>query len=127
MRLRVGRRTGFMIPGPPAGEAVRPAEGGRMYVRVTTMAFLVDKFAEGVRVFEESVLPAARAQEGFRAAYLLSDRAAGRAVALTFWENEAAARANEKNRYYQDQLVKFLPYFTAAPVREGYEVFVEAR
>jgi heme-degrading monooxygenase HmoA len=116
-----------MIPGPPAGEAVRPAEGGRMYVRVTTMAFLVDKFAEGVRVFEESVLPAARAQEGFRAAYLLSDRAAGRAVALTFWENEAAARANEKNRYYHDQLVKFLPYFTAAPVREGYEVFVEAR
>lgn len=127
MRLRVGRRTGFMIPQPPEGEAHPPAQGERLYVRVTTMAFLVDKFDEGVRLFEESVLPAARAQRGFRAAYLLSDRAAGRAVALTFWENEAAAVANEKNRYYQDQLVKFLPYFTAAPVREGFELLVEAR
>jgi len=127
MRLRVGRRTGFMIPGPPANGSVRPGEGERMYVRVTTMAFLVDKFDEGVRIFEESVLPAARAQHGFRAAYLLSDRPAGRAVALTFWENEAAALANERNRYYQDQLVKFLPYFTAAPVRDGYEVIVESR
>ena len=126
MRLRVGHRTGFMIPGPekpPNAQAGR----GAMYVRVTTMMFRLDAYDQGVRIFEESVVPAAKAQKGFRGAYLLGDRAQGRAVALTFWENEAAALANEENRYYQEQLVKFLPNFTADPVREGYEVIVESR
>ena len=98
-----------------------------MYVRMTTMTFLVEKYEEGVRIFDGSVVPAAKAQKGFRAAYLLGDRVGGRAVALTFWDDEASAVANEENRYYQEQLVKFLPHFTAPPVREGYEVLVEAR
>ncbi len=126
MNFRVGRRTGFMIPGP-ADSGKRPtAAGGNMFVRVTTMTFRLETYEEGVRLFEESVVPAARAQRGFRGAYLLGDRAAGRAVALTFWDDEAAAVANEENRYYQEQLVKFLPNFTAPPVREGYELVVEA-
>ena len=128
MNLRVGRRSGFMIPGPdrrgPDGRAVK---GATMFVRMTTMMFRAETYDEGVRIFEESVVPAARAQKGFRGAYLLGDRAVGRAVALTFWDDEAAALANEENRYYQEQLVKFLPNFTSPPVREGYEIVVEAR
>lgn len=127
MNLRVGQKSGFVIQGPGRGEDRRPAEGGRMYVRMTTMIFRAETYDEGVRIFEESVVPAARAQKGFRGAYLLGDRAAGRAVALTFWDDEAAARANEENRYYQEQLVKFLPNFLSPPVREGYEVVVESR
>jgi len=116
-----------MIPGP-ADSKNRPAkEGGPMYVRMTTLTFHADKADEGIRLFEQSVIPAARAQKGFRAAYLLADRPAGRCVALTFWDDEAAAVANEENRYYQEQLVKFMPLFTSAPVREGYEVVVESR
>jgi heme-degrading monooxygenase HmoA len=115
-----------MIPG---AEGRSTAQAGRdaMYVRVTTMMFRLETYDQGVRIFEESVVPAARAQKGFRSAYLLGDRAQGRAMALTFWENEAAALANEENRYYQEQLVKFLPNFRSAPVREGYEVVVESR
>ncbi|HSA96938.1 MAG TPA: hypothetical protein VLJ16_12870 [Acidobacteriota bacterium] len=97
-----------------------------MYARQTTMSFRAEMYDEGIRLFETSVVPAARAQKGFRAAYLLGDRASGRAVALTFWDDEASAVANEENRYYQEQLVKFLSHFTAPPVREGYEVVVEA-
>ena len=98
-----------------------------MYVRMTTMTFRIDKYDEGVRMFKESVVPAAKMQKGFCGSYLLGDRKAGRAVALTFWDDEAAALANEENRYYQEQLVKFLPNFTSPPVREGYEVVVESR
>ena len=98
-----------------------------MYARLTTMSFRTDRADEGARLFETSVVPAARAQKGFRAAYLLSDRKSGRAVALTLWDDEAAAVANEENRYYQEQLIKALPLFTAPPVREGFEVVVEAR
>ncbi len=126
MKLRVGRRTGFMIPAPAEHRGPGAAEGGRMYARLTTMSFRVEAADEGVRLFEQSVVPAARAQKGFRAAYLFSDRKTGRAVALTLWDDEASALANEKNRYYQDQLVKFLPLFTAPPVREGFELEVAA-
>ncbi|MGZ5555816.1 MAG: hypothetical protein ACXW3H_08780, partial [Candidatus Aminicenantales bacterium] len=59
--------------------------------------------------------------------YLLADRRGGRCVALTFWDDEAAALANEENRYYQEQLVKLLPYYASPPVREGFEVVVESR
>lgn len=127
MRLRVGRRTDYVIPGP-AGDTPRPTtQGGTMYVRMTTLSFHRDRAEEGIRIFDESVVPAARAQKGFRGAYLLADREAGRCVALTFWDDEASARANEENLYYQEQLVKFMPLFTSAPVREGYEVVVESR
>ena len=98
-----------------------------MFVRMTTLSFVIDKADEGIRIFEKSVVPAARAQKGFRAAYLLADRAIGRCVALTFWEDEASAAANEHNRYYQEQLVKFLPLYASPPGREGFEVVVEAR
>ncbi len=127
MRLRVGRRTDYVIPGP-AGDASHPtAQGGTMYVRMTTLSFHRDKAEEGIRIFDESVVPAARAQKGYRGAYLFADREAGRCIALTFWDDEASARANEENLYYQEQLVKFMPLFTSAPVREGYEVVVESR
>jgi heme-degrading monooxygenase HmoA len=126
MKLQVGRRTGFMIPVPAEGDPSRTAEGVKIYARLTSMSFRVEAADEGVRLFETSVVPAARAQKGFRAAYLFSDRKTGRAVALTLWDDEASALANERNRYYQDQLVKFLPLFTAPPIREGFELEVVA-
>lgn len=122
MKLRVGRRTGFMIPVPAGDRQARSADEAKIYARLTTMSFRAEAADEGVRIFETSVVPAARAQKGFRAAYLFSDRKTGRAIALTLWDDEASALASEKNRYYQDQLVKVLPFFTAPPVREGFEL-----
>jgi heme-degrading monooxygenase HmoA len=127
MRLRVGRRTGFMIPATADSKDRRPTVGGNIYVRMTTLTFRVEMYDEGLRIFEESVIPAARAQKGFRGFYVLADRQAARCVALTFWDDEASAVANEENRYYQEQLVKFMPLFLSDPVREGYELVLEAR
>jgi len=94
---------------------------------MTTLTFRIEKAEEGIRIFEESVVPSAQTQKGFRGAYLLADRQAGRCIALTFWDDEASAVANEENRYYQEQLVKFLPLFTSVPVREGFELVFEMR
>jgi heme-degrading monooxygenase HmoA len=129
MKLRVGRRTEIVIPTPAEGRNHLTREGGNMYARLTTLSFRIEKADEGLRVFETSVVPAARAQKGFRAAYLLGDRKTGRSVAMTLWDDEAAAVANEDNRYYQEQLIKFLPIITSPPIKEGFEVelFVEAR
>lgn len=128
MKLRVGRRSDIVIPTPAEGRGHRAGEGENMYARLTTLSFRVEMADEGVRIFETSVVPAARAQRGFRAAYLLGDRKSGRSVAITLWDDEAAAVANEENRYYQEQLVKFLPIISSPPIKEGFEVelFVEA-
>lgn len=98
-----------------------------MYVRITTLTFRTEMYDEGIRIFEESVIPAARGQKGFRGFYVLADRTTARCVAMTFWDDEAAAKANEENLYYQEQLVKFMPLYVTAPVREGYELVIEAR
>jgi heme-degrading monooxygenase HmoA len=129
MNLRVGKRSGFVIPGAPGGpDADRTAAGGgAMFVRMTTLTFRVERYDEGIRIFNESVIPAARAQKGFRGFYVLADRKSARCVTMTFWDDEASALANEENLYYQEQLVKFMPLFASAPVREGYEVVIEYR
>lgn len=97
-----------------------------MYVRMTTLTFRLERYDEGIRIFNESVIPAAKRQKGFQGFYVLADRKAGRCVALTFWDNEAAAVANEENLYYQEQLVKFMPLFLSDPLREGYELVIES-
>lgn len=127
MNLRVGSRSGFMISGSGPGRGRHPPQGGPMYVRMTTLTFRLEMYDEGIRIFNESVIPAARGQKGFRGFYVLADRESARCVALTFWDSEAAANANEENLYYQEQLVKFMPLYTSAPVREGYELVIESR
>jgi hypothetical protein len=47
-------------------------------------------------------------------------------MAITFWKSEKDALANEHNRYYQEQLAKFLDFYQTPPFREGYEVTVKA-
>jgi heme-degrading monooxygenase HmoA len=98
-----------------------------MYARVTIMAFKKGATDEAVRIFERSVLPAARDQKGYGGSYFLADRGTDKCIAVTFWQSEADAAANEENRYYQEQLVKFMALYTVPPIREGYEVAVEHR
>jgi len=93
-----------------------------MFARLTIVQVKIDKLDETMKIFEESVIPAAKSQKGYRGAYLLTDRKTGKGISLTFWNTEKNAIANEKSGYYQEQLNKFKGLFTAPPVREGYEV-----
>jgi heme-degrading monooxygenase HmoA len=95
-----------------------------MFARVTTLQFKKGTTEDGIGIFEHSVIPAAKAQRGYRGAYLLADREADRCIAVTFWDSAEDAAANEQNRYYQEQLVKFMNLFSAPPIREGYDVAV---
>jgi heme-degrading monooxygenase HmoA len=98
-----------------------------MFARVTTLAFKKGTTDEAVRIFETSILPAARVQKGYRGSYFLADREADKCVAVTFWDAASDAAANEENRYYQEQLVKFMTIYSAPPIREGFDVAVENR
>ncbi len=96
-----------------------------MFARVTNVQTKVDKLDETIKIFEESVLPAAKSQKGYRGAYLLTDRKTGKGVSISLWDSEEDAVANEESGYYQEQVSKFKDFFIAPPVREGYEVSLQ--
>jgi heme-degrading monooxygenase HmoA len=77
------------------------------------------------RLFEDSVVPALRDQDGYEGAYvLLSDQ--GKVLALTFWESEAAAQAGLQGtqNFYVEQVEKFVTLYRSPPGREMYDVVV---
>ncbi|HSJ73291.1 MAG TPA: antibiotic biosynthesis monooxygenase [Miltoncostaeaceae bacterium] len=64
-----------------------------MYARVSSYEFPPERADEIVRSFDEDDdLPALA---GVAEAYLLVDRAAGRALTMTVWESEEALRSSE--------------------------------
>jgi heme-degrading monooxygenase HmoA len=97
-----------------------------MYTRLTIMQVDTDRIDEGIEFYEESIVPAAKTQKGFRGIYLLVDRKTGKSISLTLWDSEEHAIANEKSRYYQEQVVKGVQFYTKPPIREGYEVVIQA-
>jgi len=97
-----------------------------MFARLTSAQIKTKKIDEFIRLYERSVVPAAKSQKGYRGAYLLVDRKTGKGISITLWNNEEDAIANEKSRYYQEQLAKFITFYAKPPIREGYEVTVQA-
>jgi len=96
-----------------------------MFARLTTVQMKRDKIDEGVKIFEQSVIPTAKAQKGYRGAYLLTDRKTGKGVSIALWDSEQDIVASEESGYYQEQLSKFKDTMVAPSVREVYEVSVQ--
>lgn len=97
-----------------------------MYARITTGETKVNWIDTFVKIYEESVVPAAKSQKGYCGAYFLVDRKTGKCISITLWDREEDALANEESHYYQEQLVKVMNILTKPPIREGYEVVVQA-
>ena len=97
-----------------------------MFARLTVVQAMPDKIDEVTKIFEESVVPVAKSQKGYKGVYLLVDRKTGKGVSCSLWDSEEDAIANEQSGYYQEQVGKFKDFFTAPPVQEGYEVVVQA-
>ncbi len=97
-----------------------------MYARITTAETKVNWIDTFVKIYEESIVPAAKSQKGYCGAYCLVDRKTGKGVSITLWDCEEDALANEKSHFYQEQLVKVMNILTKPPIREGYEVVVKA-
>jgi len=97
-----------------------------MFARLTTAQVPIDRIDRFIKIYEESVVPAAKSQKGYKGIYLFVDRKTGKGVSMGLWESEEDAIANEENRFYQEQVAKFITFYTIPPIREGYEVVVQA-
>ncbi len=84
----------------------------------------MDKIDELIKLFEDSIAPAAKSQKGYQGAYLFTDRKIGKGYVISLWDSEEDAVANEQSGYYKEQVGKAVEFFKGPPVREGYDVFV---
>ena len=97
-----------------------------MFARFTKVQVNVDKIDETIKLYEDSVVPSAKSQKGFRGITLFTDRKTGNGYSISLWDSEEDAIAKEQTGYYKEQVGKFAEYMTAPPVQEGYEVVVQA-
>ena len=97
-----------------------------MQARVTLVQILPDKMDEAITIYRDSVVPAAQQQKGCKGLLMLADRNTGKGISITMWETEADMTVGESSGYYQQQLDKFKDVFGAPPVREQYEITVQA-
>jgi len=98
-----------------------------MFARLTMVPqFKMDQIDKATKFYEESIVPVSRSQKGYRESWLLIDRKTGKGIAITMWDSEEDAIANEKSGYYQEQLVKYMGFLVSPSyIREGYDVVLQ--
>jgi heme-degrading monooxygenase HmoA len=94
-----------------------------MYARITFVEVKPEDIEETARLYDESVVPAAREQEGFLGTALLV-RDNGEVLAINLAESLEHLRANEASGYYQSQVAKFRDRIIGRPRREIFRVAV---
>ena len=97
-----------------------------MYARATTVQIQPGKVDKAIGIYRDSVVPAAKKQKGFKGTWMLTDRKTGKGISVTLWETKADMTAGESSGFYQQQVAKFKDVLGARPVREQYEVTVQA-
>jgi heme-degrading monooxygenase HmoA len=67
-----------------------------MYARVNRIEVPPEAIDDGVRRFQETILPRVRELDGYRGLVSLADRSTGTLMTIFFWESEDAMRASEE-------------------------------
>lgn len=93
-----------------------------MLARVTVIQGRPDTMTEATKIFDESVVPAAKQQKGFSGALFLSDPATGKGMSITMWETEDDLKAGENSGYFKEQVAKFAPLLAGPPARDVFVV-----
>jgi heme-degrading monooxygenase HmoA len=93
-----------------------------VHARVVDLRMRSVDTKEMVRVYREEVVPAAREQEGFKGAMLLTDPQTGIGISITLWETEAEREAAVDGGFYDEKIEKFAALLTGTPVRKHYDV-----
>jgi hypothetical protein len=92
-----------------------------MVARVTQVQVKPEDVAESVRLFDESVIPAAEQEEGFMGVLLLT-RQDGRGLVIDLCDTLEHLRTNERSGFYQTQVAKFADKIVEHPSREFFDV-----
>lgn len=95
-----------------------------MFARHVTTEVKKDKIEEALKIYEESVIPEGKAQEGYRGIYLLANKETGKIISISFWDSKEHAVENENSGYFLEQVEKFNGILISPPVKEGFDVSI---
>jgi len=93
-----------------------------MHARVILGRVKLDKQDEAIRIYKESVEPAAKEQKGFKSMNLLTDPDTNKFISITIWETKNDMIAGESSGYLQKQLEKIAALFVGPPTIQHYIV-----
>ena len=93
-----------------------------MHARVILGRVKLDKQDEAIRIYKESVEPAAKEQKGFKNMNLLTDPDTNKFISITIWETKNDMIAGESSGYLQKQLEKIAALFVGPPTIQHYIV-----
>jgi len=93
-----------------------------MHARVILGRVKLDKQDEAIRIYKESVEPAAKEQKGFKNMNLLTDPDTNKFISITIWETKNDMVAGESSGYLQKQLEKIAALFVGPPTIQHYIV-----
>ena len=74
------------------------------------------------KIWDESVIPAAKEQKGLIGGFLLVTEERDKAVAVTLWESKDDAEAIQKSGFYKEQIKKFAAFIAPPTERKFYDV-----
>ena len=97
-----------------------------MYVRAGTGQIQSGKMRKAIDIANDSVVPAAKAQKGFRGIYFMTDAASGNFLALSVWATEADMLASESDAFSLEPFAKIGALMAGPPEFDHYELSVEA-
>jgi heme-degrading monooxygenase HmoA len=93
-----------------------------MHARVILGRVKLKKQDEAIKIYKESVKPAAKEQKGFMKMHLLTDPETSKFISITIWETEKDMVAGESSGYLQKQLDKIVNLFVGPPSIQHYVV-----
>jgi heme-degrading monooxygenase HmoA len=97
-----------------------------MHARVVTGQYQsAEKLDEAFQMYRDSIIPAARQTQGFKGALGLTDRGAGKAIAINLRETTADIQATEASGFLQEQFAKIAHLLVGTPTIEIYEVSIQ--
>ncbi len=107
------------------GLQIEATSGGfaHAYARVGTVQVQPGKMSEFIRIFRDSMVPPAQAQQGFKGVMVLANHDADKSFGFSVWETEADARTVETSRVaFQAQADKIKDIIVEVPTTEYFEV-----
>ena len=96
-----------------------------MNARLTIFRAQPGKTDEALKIFRESITPAAKMQRGFKRVYLFTKPNSDQVVWLTFWASEADLKTAEASGFFKEQIGKTKDVMIGPPITDAYQIAAE--
>jgi quinol monooxygenase YgiN len=97
-----------------------------MHARVFSAQIQPSKLDDVIQLVQNSIIPAAKAQGGFKDLILLVDSSTDKAMIVSQWASEADRAASESNGFLREQLAKLSAFVAGPPSTERFTISAHA-